>query len=250
MALNEEIEAKSDAERDKDEKIARGYAAEFWAPGALGRAGPQLVPNAQEVITKRTDAANKAMGEDKALKAIYDKHKSGLEGYSAAENQAIREQGVSQIKKDEANALRSFQRFASKNGVTGESVGGAGMGILRAGQAARGQNETDLIAKNVAEKRQRLNDYSEFYNESEDRRGKHQNETLKGLADDVFNQQKYSTELDIYNLAQAEKERQNYIGTFFGVQGLLSGHRAGNEQLQYSDEMLDITKNQKLYGGA
>lgn len=103
------------------------------------------------------------------IQDVINRFKGGLEGYTAAENTALREQASRGIDEEFRNQVRQAQAAAAGRGVRGASLGAQINALGRTRTLAEGDLQQDLFVKNIDEKYKRLGDYSNLVREHENR---------------------------------------------------------------------------------
>lgn len=118
----------------------------------LQRMNAESDPNSASYVGKNT-----ADIED-----VINRFKGGLEGYSSAENAAMREQAVRGLDSTAANERYQRERSNAAGRVRGAAAQ-AGMGAIDAERQRQGmQMDQDLFIKNADEKYSRLKDYGQL----------------------------------------------------------------------------------------
>jgi hypothetical protein len=257
--------------REAAEKHANKEAEKFYAPGSLGRidqptdigpiTGPggiamigTQMPGGQESIAQAETAYQKSQTLNPYVQAALDRMQGGLEGISSQENQAIREAGSREIRANEKTALRNMRAYQGEAGVQGRTAGRAAGRVMGETRSLLAQQETDLIARNVAEKGNRLaafgstantayqtqstamqnamnsllgarKDVAEYQLGAEKsnqiasgENNRNAIEVSKANIDIARGNQTARTNTNIFNVGQGEKELAGKAGTYYGDQ--------------------------------
>lgn len=174
---------------DQSLSSARPFAEANFAPGSLGRLSEERSAESQDLLERR---------------------KASLQGLSAQENQAARDQLFQSVNQDTQSNLRSLRGLQGASGQTGSSAVTQQIGVMGAGQKTRADLERDLLLKNVEMKRQNLGDY----------------ETSLG------NVQAKEGDAKLFNLGQVAQEKAGLLSTQFGLAELAQAERASLRGLQ------------------
>ena len=127
-------------EIQREYDIAKGQETlgKEFSEGSLGRIDAGRSQNIQDIIASK---------------------KARLSGFTAEENQALREKGVSSINKSTQTALRNLRGFQGATGVRGGTAGSQQLNILKSGIQSKANVERDLFLQNIEEKRRNLQDF-------------------------------------------------------------------------------------------
>lgn len=257
--------------RTEAEKHAGDEANRFYTPGSLGRLTPDapigmatpggatplintMMPGGQQSIAQAESAYNQAQMLNPYVEQALQRHLAGLGGISAPENQALREQAQREIRGQAKTATRNMRAFQGEAGVYGQTAANAYGRISNETRQALAQQETDLLARNVAEKGNRLASFSGAAQAAYGTQTDAANTALKNLLSargDVANYQlgaektnadigtannqtaleyaklnrdtaasnrDYTTNVNTYNLQAGERELSGRAGTFYGDQ--------------------------------
>ncbi len=133
-------------------------------------------------------------GEDDIL----FRYRAGLEGYTAPEYQAQREQMARGINSNTQTSLSQLAKSQARGKVYGASATAQQGNVLRQAQLNKDNLEQDLMVKNIDEKQKRLGAYA-------DEQGKAREET--------FTREKF-------NIDEANKWKNAQMAGFLGIAGL------------------------------
>lgn len=209
------------AEAASDAGYAQSLLNQMFDEGAIGA----RTEEEKSVLAGLKTEAESAKEQDPYTKVALEKMQAGLEGISAPENQALRAQMLRANLGGQAGQLRALRATQGAAGITGGSATAGVANVLRSNAIARSLGESDLLAKNVAEKGRRLSEFSAFSNEA---------------ANSLFNRRTAATDR-YYGATQtmADKERESQMQTYLGGIGLqmarrgaLRGGKLGNKALE------------------
>jgi hypothetical protein len=177
---------------------AQGTSKMLFADKSLGRLN--------NLYDTRTGAINDPFAKD-----VQGRLQAGLEGYSAPENQALREQMQREGDMAYQGNLAQLAKAQARGGTRGAASTAQFAQLAQGRQQSRDTQEQDLYAKNIDEKRSRLADYATY---------------TSGL-------RKEQSDAEKYNLEQVAAEKAGYAGTLFGVMGLKQGKTGLKGLLDY-----------------
>ena len=259
----------------KDNPQARGeeaHAAQestrFYTDNALGRM--QALPKVQQVGTTMAGGAENIANAESAYAGAgtrdaytedaLKRMQAGLGGITSAENQALLEQGTRDIQQNEATALRKMRADQGEAGMTGSSAAAQRQRLYAQTNAQKQQQQSNLIAANVAEKGRRLTEYGSAAQASENALSAAKDAALGRLLGarsdvagytqkaealnqnaDVYNQAA-SKEVSQFNIGQGEKELAGRIGSYYGDIGTSEARLAANRANTIAQQGLKIAK--------
>lgn len=169
---------------------ANQFINEYLQPGVAGRVTTDL--------TNQQDYVNQL--------------KSGLEGYTAPEYQAQREQMQRGLNSSLETAMAQQARAQARGKVYGAAAGAQNQNLIRSAQNQKDQLEQDLMVKNIDERQNRLKSYGEA----------------------VGNLNSADLERQKINLGQQNAELSSRINAFLGIsgQGLLNSQIKAAQDIQ------------------
>jgi len=150
------------------------------------------------------------MGSSVDAKAVLDQRRANMQGFNPQELQAMRQENVSEIKRNNMGAQRDLIRSQGRSKVFGATAA-AQQGALQKGlQGQLADQERKLFLDNISAKRQGLSDF-----------------------------EKSNTEKEQFNIGQSNKELQGKLSTQLGYAGLgttergsVMGNILGEKQLK------------------
>jgi hypothetical protein len=209
---------------------------------ALGNLRGQMDPNSSSYVGK-----NSADISD-----IINRFKSGLDGYTAAENAGLREQSERGLDATAATMRYNAQRDAARNRVRGAAAGAQMGGINRDRLRAGRELEQDIFLKNADEKQNRLKTFADFTRTNDDTNYQRSNlagrdfrdflkdreDTAYGRGQDAIGSYEQSLgalgdkrfQIGQFNIGQDEKTSARDVGTQMGLVSLLGTRRSAEEQ--------------------
>lgn len=189
-------------------------------PSPAAVADPTGINRTKDVFSQGTDLYNQYIAPelqgqflgrigdtalDPVLQDVLNKRVAGLEGYSAEENNALREAGTQGLNQEFQTQLRALQGVLGKSNVLGGAAGQRFVPLVGARNQAQQGLERDLFIENVAEKQRRL----------------------QGLQELAQNQQKTELGKQEYNLGQQASELAARLGGKFNTIGTVGGLSSG-----------------------
>lgn len=185
--------------------------------------------------------------QDPETLALMEKHKAGLEGYTAEENQALRGQMYRAQQSGQAGALRGMRAAMGSAGVTGQAAAGNIGNVYRSQLMARAMGESQLLTNNIAEKGRRLDAYSNYLGgvtgqsvQAAGQYGQFANQMQSQLSQDrLAAADRYTTD----TLAQNKAEREGYMQQYLGGIGLNVSRRGANRGDRLAQQGLAIARN-------
>ena len=245
----------SEAMKAADDASATAAAEKWYAPGSLGRLEDNATlnpsdPSAAATIAQREAAYERAMQNDPNIELALQRHVQGLEGITAPENQALRESGARAIKQQVKSQMRALRGFNLKNNVTG---GYGGYAIQRDLGRNLANQESDLIAANVAEKGRRLSAFGDYAGQAYNTYNTARSGALDRLSADRLAQQNLRIGADqynmerarsqaLFNLMQGEKEKTGNLGVYYGDIGLNVSRRAQDKENELAEKEYELAK--------
>lgn len=157
--------------------------------------------NAATEFVDRFLPANKQGAVDTQLQGendILSRYKAGLDGYTAPEYQAQREQMARGINSNTQTSLSQLAKAQARGKVYGASATAQQNNVLRQAQLNKDNLEQDLMVKNIDEKQKRLGAYA-------DEQGK--------AREEMFTREKF-------NIDEANKWKNAQMAGFLGIAGL------------------------------
>lgn len=232
---------------------AADLAKETFAPGSLGR-----------ISTERTQEEQDLLNQQRALAAFYgpggaqrsaemqeflSRQKAGLDGYTAAENTAMREQAGREGDAAYANQLAQLAKSQVRGGVRGPAATAQTMALARAKAAQDAQLSQDLMVQNADEKQRRLAAYGqslggvegEEFGRGQQAIGSYGQSLGASRQDELARQQ--------YNQSQMAAEKAGYLNTLYGGTDLYNQRRTADRNFKLSKQMTNIAKRQLRRGG-
>lgn len=212
---------------------------EKWA---LGNLRGQMDPNSSSFVGKNSSD----------IEDIINRFKSGLDGYTAAENAGFREQAERGLDATAATQSYNATRDAARNRVRGAAAGAQAAGINKNRMMAGRELEQELFLKNADEKQNRLSTFADFTRSNDDANfnrstlaGRDFRDFLKDRGDAAYGRGQdaigsYESTLGAsadkrfqigqFNIGQDEKTNARDVGTQMGLVGLLGSRRSEEEQ--------------------
>ena len=129
---------------------------------------------------------------------VLDRYKAGLEGYTAPQYQASREQMMRGLNSNTQTTLSQLAKGQARGKVYGAAATAQQGNVMRAAQQNKDNLEQDLMVKNIDEQQKRLGEYA-------GEAGKQREE--------VFTREKF-------NIDEANKYKNAQMAGFLGIAGL------------------------------
>ena len=153
---------------------------------------------------------------------IIARFKSGLEGYTSAENQGFREAAQRGIDTSYQTSLRGLQANQGRNLVRGAAAGAQQSNLERARLREQQELEQDLFLKNADEKQKRLSTYGDFVTGAEDTSFKRGQQAIQSYQDLLGTTQTNERGINEFNIGQLEKDRAAKSAGTLGFAGLIN----------------------------
>lgn len=208
----------------------------------LNRLRDESDPNSANFVGKSSNDIND----------IIERFKGGLDGYTASENNALRESASRGLDADAADLRYKRMRSNAAGRVRGAAAQAGLAGIDRERQQQGMELEQDIFLKNADEKRSRLMDYSSLVRSVDDTNYARRQSAFKDFRDfqDQEERESYergrnaigdyestlggvsSGEFEIgkFNIGQDEKTQTRDVGNVLGLAGLLGTKRSEERQ--------------------
>lgn len=186
---------------------------------------------------------------------IIKRFQGGLEGYTAAENTALRESALRGINDQFATDAYDRQRAAAQGRVRGGAVTAQLAALQRARELDRAGLEQDIFLKNADEKQNRLKDYSAFMRNLEDTEYGRGREAMGDYSDfqryldetaftrgqgainsyenTLGNAQNTAFDYGKFNIGQKEKTQARDVGGTLGLLGTIGTRRTEEKNRKY-----------------
>lgn len=237
---------------------ATALSENLFAPGSLGRvstgfdASGNRIAETQDALNRAKGAALKYSGaavdaqgnpisrRSADVTATVDAARAGLGGYSAAEQQGMKEQALAGANQAQATNMRELAKMRARSG--GRMGGGQERIMARDNAAIRSNVSRDISVKNADEKQKRLGEFGglvrgvegEEYNKMQDSNKTYSDLLAKTRADEL--------ERGKFNIEQVGAEKAGQFGSYFGGLNLGLANKQFDEGKRYNDEILAIAK--------
>lgn len=208
----------------------------------LNRLRDESDPNSANFVGKSSNDIND----------IIERFKGGLEGYTAAENNALRESASRGLDANAADLRYKRMRSNAAGRVRGAAAQAGMAGIDRDRQQQGMELEQDIFLKNADEKRSRLMDYSSLvrsvddtnytrrqsafkdfrdFQDQEERESYDRGRTALGDYENTLGGQSAERfQIGQFNIGQDEKTQTRDVGNVLGLAGLLGTKRSEERQ--------------------
>lgn len=204
--------------RGRAEERGRKLGDEFFSEGALGRLDATRTADDAAAIARREEQYESSKKEDPRVTEALKRMEAGLGGISAAENQALRESMVREIRGQTQTDMRDLRAFAGASGMGNKGIAtGQMMALMQREAMARASAESDLVAKNVQERARRLTEYTQAAQKQQITNATLQQSALDRLNADVFRVEQAETGKEQFNIGQQNKETAGRLGSIFGT---------------------------------
>lgn len=176
------------AAREADLAAGRARGQEMFSEGSLGRVRSERSQDINDVMARR---------------------RANLEGFTAEEQNAMRDTNLKAIQQAAQGQMRSLRRDQARSGVRGATASAQMAAAQKANQGVIADQERELFLKQMDARRQALGQFEQSATGAE--------------AQDLARQQ--------FNIAQQNKEKQAQLATEFGYAQLGQADRASQAQL-------------------
>lgn len=233
---------------------ASALANQVYAPNTLGRIDENLSPEVSDYLAQqRAMAAFYGPGGQQRSAEMQDymaRQKAGLEGYTAPEMTAMREQMGRANDAAYANQRAQAMQNQARSGVRGASANAQLMSLARAKAGQDSQLNQDLMIKNADEKQRRLSAYGQELGGLENNEFNRAQSAIGAYGQAAQNASNDRLGRQQFNLGQAEKEKAGYLGTLFGGVDLANQNKAANRSYKLQKGMLGVARRNAGGGGA
>ncbi len=232
---------------------AANLGKEVFAPESLGRVEQGRAQETQDLLNQqRALAAFYGPGGQQRSAEVQDllaRQKAGLEGYSAPEVTAMREQASREADRAYQANLRQLATQQARSGVRGASAAAqlANLGTARQKEAM--QLEQDLMLQNIGEKSRRLSEYGQNLRGVEDTEFNKGQQALGTYSQGLGAAQQNELARQQYNQGQLAAEKSGYLNTLYGGTDLYNQRRAADRNYKLGRQMTSIAKQQLRRGG-
>jgi len=167
---------------------------------------------------------------------ILSRMKSGLEGYTAAENQAMREAMDREITTQLNTDVRNARDTNASNLVLGGAAIAREDALRRSAAQARAQNEQDIFIKNADEKRSRLDAYGKAVSGAESTEFGRGQEAIGAYENALGGVMSNDMGLQKENLEIEKDDRNAQVAGVTGFTDLINARRSRNDQKAMIDQ--------------
>lgn len=233
-----------------------GAEGGFFGFNSLGRVDANLSPDVADLLisARKANSATQQglnLGNDQALQEALAQRKAGLEGLTAPELQAAREQGLTGIDRQLQTALRGARASSLGSNVEGAVNAIPIQNIAREAIQGRQGLERDLLLANVAERNKRLGEYENLANTISQNQANRstlaanlRNQSLNTLSNITQGARQDVLNRELFNLNQLAKEKAGQLGLLFGTLGLASQNEAQKNAFDLAKQQLEIARSQ------
>lgn len=172
--------------------------------------------------------------------------KSGLQGYSAPEVQAMRESAAQELDRQYQTQMAMQALSNARGGVRGRGSSAAMQDLQQNRMEAGGNLERDLIVQNAQEIQGRRTAFAQTVRQTEDARFGRQNQSQGQYGGFLAAEEGARTGREQYNIGQAQNEAlarsglaMTGTGSWLGVQG---GQEAANVAKEQANAWLEFQK--------
>jgi hypothetical protein len=216
---------------ETDLQRARELAARFYNTSPLEPVVNPYQSQMVEMLNRRQQLSDPnstfyAAKRSADIAGIVERMREGLEGYNAAENQALREAMNREVEAQLATDIERARSSNAANLVFGGAAAAREDIARRGASRAKAQTEQDIFLKNIDERQRRLRDFTEMVTGTEAderRRAEEARRSYEGTLADMSNR-------DILlqqerNALEAQK-RSAEAGVMTGLANILQGGRS------------------------
>lgn len=221
-----------------------------FVEGGLGRQvrSDADAANAQNSLSRYESIANQ-YGQRSSDTADYlGRMKSGLDGYTSEENQALREQGRRESDRDYQTAQQQQARAGVRSGVRGASAAAQARNLNTAYMQQGRNSEQDLLVKNIDEKRSRLDAYGNAIRGAETDEYGRRIESTAMLDKARQTEATGNADRDKFNLGQLAAERAGYASTFLGGVDMGNAQKFQGQADKRAEEMMQAARQSRRSG--
>lgn len=213
-------------------------ADKYFDPSKVETIRETVSPEVQATI----DAAKKLYEDSQKRTAedqlVLDKRISGLDGYTSAENAALREAMRESMNRDRATSQRELMR-ASGGQLTAGALAGQRAGIDANYSRASANQGRDLLIANVDEKQKRLEGLSTYVAGLDEREFAKKKSSLDGWTSGEQNKQGFETMATQYNQGQRASNTAGRVAAELGGLGAYTGLLGGVKAEDKAQSNLD-----------
>lgn len=235
-------------QRERDLLSGRKRGDQVFGSGSLGRVDAGRSGEMSDIIARRR-AASDGSGRSADSGRIIQMRKDNLGGYTAEEQNALRENNLRTIQQGNAGAMRALASQQAAAGVRGPAAVAQRSNLIKAQGQQIADAERSLFVDQIGQKRaalDKLEASTSAAENSEFTRNQAANDALEksitgARADELARTQ--------YNQGQAGKEKYGALTTELGYASLGAGERAGIMQRLLGQDQLEAANAQANSGG-
>jgi hypothetical protein len=225
----------------EDFNTSAGLYDNIFGFGDLPRIQDQFAQDTEDSLSKRreySDPRSAAFAGRRSgdISDILGKLKGGLDGYSAAENNALSEQMNRNVDTDLSNTLAKLKSSNASNMVLGGAAVAREDGARAAADKTRAQNEQDLFVKNVDEKQNRLNNYSGQVSAAENNESAKGQEAIANYEKMLADARANSLGIQAQNIELEKADRAARVGAIGGFADMIQNRRAERNQTNMTNK--------------
>lgn len=212
------------------EELAAHYATLDSQVGVNGVSGEQVNAEKQRLkgLTKNNEAFAGRHSAD--IMDIINRFRSGLDGYTAAENTGFRESAERGLDSTLATQLYNTQRDQARSGVRGAAANAQAVGMRNERQRQGRELDQEIFIKNADEKQDRLKTYADFQRTADADAFDRGQQAIQNYETTLGNARNSAFEIGKFNIGQDEKTQSRDVGTQLGLTGLIGTRRSAKRQ--------------------
>lgn len=219
-------------------------APELFQEAGLGRLQDARLAETNAALGTAQRVEQTSQNVSPELQAILARRQGGLEGLTAPELNALREQGRQAITQQSQTQARELARRQSLGGVRGAAATAQQQGVSRDALQAQKDLERQILLANVAERNQRLNNLQGLVTDRDTalfERGIRSSDFLNKAVQTTRGQE---AELQKFNLSQHAAEIAGRTGAIGAGVGLIEKEEGREEEKDRFRKLLKLQRQQ------
>lgn len=223
-------------------RAGRAIGNKFFAPGSLGHVDPNLSnsPYSSDSNLAQTRAMAAMYGQRDPMQGdVLNRMKSGLEGYTAPEYQAQREQMERGLNSQFATASSQLAKAQAQGKVYGAAGAAQRANLIQGTSDKKNELEQDLYIKNIDEKQKRLGEYGQYGQNLAQGEYTRESGALAAQGEEEARLRKEQMDAEKYNQAQDAAALAARFSALTGTAGMYQQQTQNKEANKISREGID-----------
>lgn len=222
---------------------------EIFGNEALGRLDASRAGEVSDLVKKRQEMAAAAGTRSADITDVMKRRKEALDGYSAAELQAMREQQQGAMNQQQQLALRQMKAQAASQGIRGGAAAAQQLALQKGMQKNLAQGERELALSNIGQKEKALGAFEKSATGAEGAEFQRSQLAQKGLEDMVSAARAEELKKQTFNIGQQTQEKFGQLASQLGMAGMSAQEAAAAAQQILGEDYQKASAEQAAKSG-